>query len=103
MTVDHKANSADEIKRILKGGGLILNNKVAGELAVTRSVGDLKFKTCVFVYIQSCILGLVPHMPLPHAHRPPLPRLRNPALPASIAARQFESSLLLKVFRGHSD
>ena len=52
MTVDHKANSADEIKRILEGGGLIYNNRVAGALAVTRSVGDLDFKACVFLHIK---------------------------------------------------
>jgi serine/threonine protein phosphatase PrpC len=52
ITVDHKASCGDEIKRILAGGGMIYNNRVAGALAVTRSIGDLDFKKCVSLNIQ---------------------------------------------------
>jgi len=45
MTVDHKATNEAEIKRIKNAGGLIIRNRVSGQLAVTRALGDLDLKT----------------------------------------------------------
>ena len=40
MSVDHKCDNAEEVKRIKGGGGLILDMRVGGVLAVTRAFGD---------------------------------------------------------------
>lgn len=44
MTKDHKPNREDEHKRILDAGGFVINNRVMGELAVSRAFGDSEFK-----------------------------------------------------------
>ncbi len=41
---DHKGNDEGEGKRISNAGGLILNNRVNGVLAVTRALGDTYMK-----------------------------------------------------------
>ena len=40
MSIDHKCDNADERARIKNGGGIILDNRVGGVLAVTRAFGD---------------------------------------------------------------
>ena len=40
MSVDHKCDNAEEVKRIKGGGGIILDMRVGGVLAVTRAFGD---------------------------------------------------------------
>lgn len=47
LTVDHKANDADEIQRIRSAGGFVVMNRVNGILAVTRSLGDRSMKEFV--------------------------------------------------------
>jgi len=44
LTIEHKASNADEVKRVEKQGGCILNGRLAGNLLVTRSLGDFDFK-----------------------------------------------------------
>lgn len=45
VSVDHKASSVSEQERIKREGGLILKGRVAGQLAITRALGDLALKT----------------------------------------------------------
>jgi len=40
MSIDHKCDNPDERDRIKNGGGIILDNRVGGVLAVTRAFGD---------------------------------------------------------------
>lgn len=45
VTVDHKTSNPSEQERVKKEGGLILKGRVAGQLAITRALGDLMLKT----------------------------------------------------------
>lgn len=44
LSQDHKPSREDETKRIRDAGGFIINNRVMGELAVSRAFGDAEFK-----------------------------------------------------------
>ncbi|CAN0131432.1 unnamed protein product [Discosporangium mesarthrocarpum] len=44
VTKDHKPNREDESERIKRAGGLVINKRVMGELAVSRAFGDREFK-----------------------------------------------------------
>eukprot|EP01006_Ploeotia_vitrea_P020904 TRINITY_DN53229_c0_g1_i1.p1 TRINITY_DN53229_c0_g1~~TRINITY_DN53229_c0_g1_i1.p1 ORF type:complete len:651 (+),score=-15.72 TRINITY_DN53229_c0_g1_i1:141-1955(+) len=44
LSVDHKPGREDESKRIRDAGGFVINNRVMGELAVSRAFGDAEFK-----------------------------------------------------------
>ncbi|KAF4591435.1 protein phosphatase 2C [Ophiocordyceps camponoti-floridani] len=47
LSYDHKGSDENEGKRISNAGGLILNNRVNGVLAVTRALGDAYLKSLV--------------------------------------------------------
>ncbi|KAM3579509.1 mgpp2cl-1, protein phosphatase 2C-like protein 1 [Umbelopsis sp. WA50703] len=47
LSYDHKGSDANEAKRIIDSGGFMLNNRVNGVLAVTRSLGDHTMKDFV--------------------------------------------------------
>ncbi|PWN41519.1 PP2C-domain-containing protein [Ceraceosorus guamensis] len=47
LTYDHKGSDAQEAKRITDAGGFVMNNRVNGVLAVTRSLGDQAMKEFV--------------------------------------------------------
>ncbi|KAH8926463.1 protein serine/threonine phosphatase 2C [Atractiella rhizophila] len=47
LTYDHKGSDAQEAKRIMDAGGFVMNNRVNGVLAVTRSLGDSSMKEFV--------------------------------------------------------
>jgi protein phosphatase PTC1 len=47
LSYDHKGSDENEGKRITNAGGLILNNRVNGVLAVTRALGDAYMKDLV--------------------------------------------------------
>jgi len=47
LSYDHKGSDENEGKRISNAGGLILNNRVNGVLAVTRALGDTYLKDLV--------------------------------------------------------
>ena len=47
LSYDHKGSDDNEGKRIANAGGLILNNRVNGVLAVTRALGDAYMKDLV--------------------------------------------------------
>jgi len=44
MSIDHKPENAVEIERIEKAGSTIVEGRVDGNLNLTRSLGDLKYK-----------------------------------------------------------
>ena len=44
MSIDHKPESQTEIDRITKSGSVITEGRVDGNLNLTRSLGDLKYK-----------------------------------------------------------
>lgn len=47
LSYDHKGSDENEGKRITNAGGLILNNRVNGVLAVTRALGDTYMKELI--------------------------------------------------------
>ena len=47
LSYDHKGSDENEGKRVSNAGGLILNNRVNGVLAVTRALGDAYMKDLV--------------------------------------------------------
>ncbi|KAG8930381.1 Protein phosphatase 2C 1 [Tulasnella sp. 417] len=47
LTYDHKGSDRKEVRRIQEAGGFVLNNRVNGVLAVTRSLGDSAMKDYV--------------------------------------------------------
>jgi len=47
LSYDHKGSDENESRRISNAGGLILNNRVNGVLAVTRALGDSYMKELV--------------------------------------------------------
>jgi protein phosphatase PTC1 len=47
LSYDHKGSDESEGRRIANAGGLILNNRVNGVLAVTRALGDSYMKDLV--------------------------------------------------------
>ena len=47
LSYDHKGSDENEGKRIASAGGLVLNNRVNGVLAVTRALGDAYLKDLV--------------------------------------------------------
>ena len=44
LSQDHRTDDKEERKRIISEGGMIINNRVNGELMLTRSFGDFDFK-----------------------------------------------------------
>ena len=44
LSEDHKPSREDEARRIRQSGGFVINNRVMGELAVSRAFGDCEFK-----------------------------------------------------------
>lgn len=44
LSYDHKPNNEIELKRISEGGGFVEFNRVNGNLALSRAVGDFVFK-----------------------------------------------------------
>ncbi|KAG8931333.1 Protein phosphatase 2C 1 [Tulasnella sp. 418] len=47
LTYDHKGSDKAEVRRIVEAGGFVMNNRVNGVLAVTRSLGDSAMKEFV--------------------------------------------------------
>jgi protein phosphatase PTC1 len=47
LTVDHVASDADEAARVVAAGGFVTNDRVNGQLEVTRSIGDQLMKAYV--------------------------------------------------------
>ncbi len=44
LSKDHKAIDKEEYERVTKVGGIIFNNRLGGNLAITRSIGDFNYK-----------------------------------------------------------
>lgn len=51
VSIDHKVSNPSETDRITSEGGTILKGRVAGQLAITRALGDLELKQ----YGVSCV------------------------------------------------
>lgn len=58
LSYDHKGSDPQEIKRIIDSGGFIMNSRVNGVLAVTRSLGDTTMKELVISHPYTCQLQL---------------------------------------------
>ena len=52
LTIDQKPSRPDEAKRIRDAGGFVINNRVMGELAVSRAFGDADFKRSISAALQ---------------------------------------------------
>lgn len=40
----HNTQNANEVKRIIDAGGIIIHNRIMGVLQVSRSLGDIEYK-----------------------------------------------------------
>lgn len=49
LSYDHKPDSADEERRIRNAGGYVAGGRVEGDLAVSRGLGDFRFKNVAVV------------------------------------------------------
>jgi serine/threonine protein phosphatase PrpC len=49
LSIDHKVSNPSEEDRIRSEGGSIIKGRVAGQLAITRALGDLELKSYVFM------------------------------------------------------
>eukprot|EP00193_Tetraselmis_chui_P017729 CAMPEP_0177793156 /NCGR_PEP_ID=MMETSP0491_2-20121128/24920_1 /TAXON_ID=63592 /ORGANISM="Tetraselmis chuii, Strain PLY429" /LENGTH=737 /DNA_ID=CAMNT_0019315643 /DNA_START=296 /DNA_END=2512 /DNA_ORIENTATION=+ len=45
MTEDHKPGNPEELRRVLKAGGMVAEGRIMGSLNLSRALGDLEFKT----------------------------------------------------------
>mmetsp|Transcript_61037 Transcript_61037/g.132247 ORF Transcript_61037/g.132247 Transcript_61037/m.132247 type:complete len:104 (-) Transcript_61037:241-552(-) len=45
LSADHKPTNPEEMRRIERSGGRVLNGRVNGDLSVSRSLGDFNQKT----------------------------------------------------------
>ena len=45
LNVTHNTQNVNEVKRIVDAGGVIIHNRVMGVLQVTRSLGDIEYKS----------------------------------------------------------
>jgi len=72
MSTDHKPSREDEAKRIRDAGGFVINNRVMGELAVSRAFGDSEFKKGVNSIVDEGGHGTqqAPHNRSPDTGRP---------------------------------
>ncbi|KAL2919767.1 ATPase [Polyrhizophydium stewartii] len=59
LSYDHKGSDQQEARRIIEAGGFVMNNRVNGVLAVTRSLGDTSLKEWVIgnPYTTETVLG----------------------------------------------
>ena len=55
LSQDHKPSREDEAKRIRDAGGFVINNRVMGELAVSRAFGDAEFKKGIQVLYNNLL------------------------------------------------
>jgi len=60
LSFDHKPNHFREKERILDGGGFVENNRVNGNLALSRAIGDFSFKKNVDKGAQDQIVTAYP-------------------------------------------
>jgi serine/threonine protein phosphatase PrpC len=44
MSYDHRATDPAEVERVRSGGGIVLDSRVGGSLAITRAFGDHSLK-----------------------------------------------------------
>ena len=44
MSADHKPNNEEELKRIKKAGGVVIEGRINGNLNLSRTLGDFEYK-----------------------------------------------------------
>ena len=63
VTVDHHPDIGQETERITHAGGIVLDNRVDGSLAVSRAFGDFAYKTTTIDGTYSPTFGKVSALP----------------------------------------
>ena len=62
MSIDHKPENAGERARIEKAGGFVEDNRVKGSLNLSRSLGDMEYKTNKLMSVENQMITCVPEI-----------------------------------------
>ncbi|XP_021207737.1 probable protein phosphatase 2C T23F11.1 isoform X1 [Bombyx mori] len=68
LSYDHKPNNEEELRRIIAGGGWVQLNRVNGNLALSRALGDYVFKRNYRLSPQEQIVTAYPDVQVRHVN-----------------------------------
>lgn len=64
LTVDHKPYNPLEKKRIINAHGTVINNRINNDIAISRAIGDFRYKKQTDLTADKQLISNVPHIKL---------------------------------------